>query len=832
MAEQMFVGRDSEMEILRTHLEKVRENKACQVCLIEGTAGAGKTTLAEKFSQLAEEQYSEKVFIAIGKCNAQTGTNDTYLPFREILNQFTGIQTKLLRSSISNRPASWLRSFADAALVSLIDLGPDLIGTFIPGSVLLARLASITISTTLKKKAESRADNQEIKKEEVREQYTAIIRKFSKDTTIILVVDDLQWADEASLDLFIHLTKALKQYSVLIIGTCRSEDKEERLIELEHDLKARFGEIILDLGESSKQKGDEFTKLFLVGNKSDVNDAFYTEFFRRTEGNALFSVELFRYLCEHRLLVQNDMGYWVESSEMDWNKLPSQLARLEGLIDARFKSLNPQLRQILDIASIEGQSFTAQVILNFIKLSEYELLKILSAELEKQHDLVAEVREIPVGASVLTKYRFGNATFHQYIYNDMSLGQRRLRHKEVAETLEKLYGANSGEIALELARHYELSYEPKKVIQYLNMAGEQLAKVSELAKAELEFKKALSLARIVNDKKGIVDSIRYICGSILIPKDQDIEAGEQLLEALDLTRNIGYINGEIYILRQLGILARKRKHYTTATRYYLESLNLAKKAVVEAENAVAEAANSVSERSITEKDLADAKNSVAQALNNLGVVALSDKAYEDAEDYLKARLKIAEELNNQLGKLFAFINLGDLFWRKGQIAWKDKKEDIAKRNWGISKDYLNRALDISTRSGAKAQIAGSEKHLGDIAISEERYDEARDHLIRSLSLVVNSEITFRIIGNLASVSTLLYRIGEIQQALLFACFVSTYSRSSEFEKETVDEVIQEISSYNPSINIDEIVEKIKDEDRKELAKKALQLLNSYNTEKV
>src|SRR6185436_7344573 len=123
--------------------------------------------------------------------------------------------------------------------------------------------------------------------------------------------------------------------------------------------------------------------------------------------------------------------------------------------------------------------FTAQVIMHFLELSEYELLRILSAELGKRHNLVSEVREFPLGSTVLSNYRFVNATFHYYIYNDMSLGQRRLRHKEVAETLEKLYGVHSHEIAFQLAQHYELSHEPKKVIQYLNLAGEQIARVSE-----------------------------------------------------------------------------------------------------------------------------------------------------------------------------------------------------------------------------------------------------------------------------------------------------------------------------------------------------------------
>jgi len=644
MVDQIFVGRDAEMNILQESLESVYSDQACRICLVTGDAGSGKTTLIENFSQFAEERYAETVIVAAGKCNAQTGSIDTYLPFREIINQLTGIQAKILKSSMDNRPAGWLRNFTDGALEALIEFGPDLIGTFIPGSTLVARLAQTTINSALRKRAESRVGGQEVNKKEVSKQYSDVISKIANSTrTIILIVDDLQWADEASLQLFAHLAETLKDQPVMLIGTYRSKEVEEAgedhpLYKYILSRQWGFWETRIDLRESNRKNGKEFVRLFLAANKCRTDEDFEKEFFERTEGNALFVVELFRYLYDHKLLSPDETGDIVADNSMDWSKLPAQLRKLEGLIEARFESLSAELREILDIASIEGQDFTAQVILNLLKLSslsEYDLLRTLFADLEKKHNLVSQVRELPVGPEVLSQYRFVNATFHQYLYNDMSLGQRRLRHREVAATLEKLYGSHSAEIANQLAWHYELSYMPEKVVRYLNLAGEQLARVSEYSEAEVTFNKALSLARIQNDKIGLVDSMRYICGSIWMVQDKNDEAKEQLLEALELTRNIKYRNGEIYILRQLGILARRRRHYTTATKYYLESLEIARRAEADAEN---------------EDERVNAKNSMAQALNNLGTAAMAERAYDDAAEYFKERLKIAIELNNQEGK--------------------------------------------------------------------------------------------------------------------------------------------------------------------------------------
>jgi len=808
MAEQIFVGRDAEIAILKDNLERVYRDQTCRICLITGNAGSGKTTLIEHFAQFTEEQYSETVVVAIGKCNAQTGQNDTYLPFREIINQFTGIQAKLLLSSMDNSPTGWFRNFTDGALEALIELGPDLIGTFIPGSALVARLAQTAISGTLKKRAESRVGGQEVNNKEVSKQYSEVIRKISNNAkTVILIIDDMQWADEASLQLFVYLTETLKEYPVMLIGTYRSENFAQDHPLRKHILEHEWGfwESTLNLSEGNVTKGREFVKLFLAANKCKTSEQFETVFFERTEGNALFVVELFRYLYDHKYLGENDAGDIVASSEMDWNKLPSQLTKLEGLIQARFEALNAELREILDIACIEGQDFTAQVSMHLLKLPEYDLLRRLSAELEKRHNFVTEVREVRVGSSVLSNYRFVNATFHQYLYTDMSLGQRRLRHKEVAETLETLYGPHSNEIAFQLARHYELSYMPEKVVRYLNLAGQQLARVSEFKEAEAVFNRALSLAKIENDKKGIVDSLRYICGFIWLTQDKDEVAKEQLLEALEQTRNINYIDGEIYILRQLGILARRRKHYTTAARYYLESFDLAKKVAADAKDDV---------------EKSEAKNAMAQALNNLGTAAMAEKAYDDAEGYLTERLKIAVELNNQNGKLFAYINLGDLFWRKGRAAWSSKEEDNARRYWALAKGYVDQALDIANSTGTKGLIASAERNLGNLAISEGNYPQAANHLARSLSIVVNSGITSAIVANLTSVATLLSRTGRPKEAVIFAHFVSKFPKSTEFEQELAGDVIREILIQDSSVD----TSIIQQADRDTLAKNAFELL--------
>jgi oligopeptide transport system substrate-binding protein len=80
---------------------------------------------------------------------------------------------------------------------------------------------------------------------------------------------------------------------------------------------------------------------------------------------------------------------------------------------------------------------------------------------------------VRVGRRMLSRYSFAHALFRQYLYNDLSAGERRLLHRATAEVLEELYGARAAEIAVQLAHHWERAQEPQKAIEYLLQAGDQ-----------------------------------------------------------------------------------------------------------------------------------------------------------------------------------------------------------------------------------------------------------------------------------------------------------------------------------------------------------------------
>jgi tetratricopeptide (TPR) repeat protein len=148
----------------------------------------------------------------------------------------------------------------------------------------------------------------------------------------------------------------------------------------------------------------------------------------------------------------------------------------------RVSRLEEELRDILTVASMEGERFMAQVVAQVQSISEREALRALSKEVEKRHRLVREEQEVRVDGHFLSRYRFAHALFQQYLYGELSGGERRLLHGEVASALELLYSDRSEEIAVQLAHHYAEAGHREKTVEYSLCAGNQ----AELAYANEE----------------------------------------------------------------------------------------------------------------------------------------------------------------------------------------------------------------------------------------------------------------------------------------------------------------------------------------------------------
>ena len=510
----MFVAREGELGQLGNSLSRALDGQG-QVCFVTGEAGSGKTTLVTEFARRAQDRHKKLIF-AVGQADAETGAGDPYLPFREVLGQLTGdVESKLGQGAITEENANRLRRILALSGESLVECGPELIGVFIPGAALALRAGMFVAGKAgwlekLERLANPRRENvmpraRDIEQSHIFEQYANVLAAVAAKRPLLLLLDDLQWADSASLGLLFHLGRRIGQDRILIVGTYRPEEvalgrpsasswqgERHPLEKVLAEFKRYFGPITIDLDLAQENEGRRFVDALLDVEPNQLGAAFRTAIYHHTEGHPLFTVELLQHMQERGNLVRDEVGRWVEDRSLNWGLLPT---RVEGVVEERIGRLDEELREVLAVASVAGEDFIAQVVARVQDMGERELVRRLTRELDRQHRLVQEQAIARVGDQRLSFFRFRHNLFQRYLYNDLGLTERELLHEEVGNVLEALYGDQAGEIAVQLAWHFERAGIRQKAGHYLQRAGEQARQRYAYEEAVTYFRRALALLR-------------------------------------------------------------------------------------------------------------------------------------------------------------------------------------------------------------------------------------------------------------------------------------------------------------------------------------------------
>ena len=338
-------------------------------------------------------------------------------PFREILSLLTGdIAIKRAQGTISGENALRLWALLPDSLQNLIEIGPNLIDSFIASTV-LARRATV------------------------------------------LGHNQAAWADRLE-----SLVEQRTDAPAAGLGRNGGRHPLEPVI---NELKRTYGDVEIDLDPAM---GRHFVDTLLDTEPNQLPEGFRTALSYQTEGHPLFTVELLRAMQERGDLMRDSEGHWVEGPALDWDTLP---ARVEAVIEERVSRLEGGLRDVLAVASVEGETFTAQVVARVQGIGERPVLGALSQELERRHHLVQGQGEVQVDHQFLSRFRFTHTMFQKYLYNAFSPGERRLLHGAIAAVLEDLFQEEGEEVTVQLARHYAEAGQVKQAVDYLLRAGDR-----------------------------------------------------------------------------------------------------------------------------------------------------------------------------------------------------------------------------------------------------------------------------------------------------------------------------------------------------------------------
>jgi DNA-binding SARP family transcriptional activator len=498
----VFVARGRELAQLEQSLDLALAGKG-RVVFVTGEAGSGKTSLVREFTRRAQETHPDLI-VAGGYCNAYTGAGDPYLPFRHILELLTGdIEASWGAGAITKDHALRLWNTLPITARALIEFGPDLVGSLVASAALVER-ARCQLSgqadwlTKLEKLLERSSPGSDVPSPQqvaLFEQCSRVLRAVAAQAPLVLILDDLQWADAGSIHLLFHLGRQLAGSPILIVGIYRPEDVAVARAGERHPLQLVVNEFQRDFGrigvDLSQAEGREFVDALLDSEPNRLGGAFRDRLYRQTHGHPLFAVELLRGLQERADLGLDHEGRWIEGPALDWDTLP---ARVEAVIAERVGRLTQPLQATLRVASVEGEVFTAEVAARVQGIGDREMLTRLSSELDRRHRLIRAQSISRTDGRLLSRYRFRHIMFQSYLYGTLDEVERAHLHQQVGSTMEQLYQDEaSGPVAVDLARHFGEAGIVDKAIHYLHQAGRRAMWLSAYQEAIAHLTRGLAL---------------------------------------------------------------------------------------------------------------------------------------------------------------------------------------------------------------------------------------------------------------------------------------------------------------------------------------------------
>jgi len=500
----LFVDREPELGTLAAALARAATGQGA-IHFVTGEPGSGKTALLAEFARRALA-HDPELLVAWGQCNAFTGEGDPYHPFLNIIRMLAGdAQAPGPVNSISPEQMRRLWQRLPATLDALLGHGPDLVNRFVSGRELLAlaqlhsgvRLAQLKRLQRLVQHLEEQPPLARVQQAALFEQFTRVLCALAQRGPLLLLVDDMQWIDPGSASLLFHLARRMAGSKVLLLGAYRPEEASPRREAGPHplpgvigELQRAFGDIQVDLMQS---EGEAFVAALVDSEPNELDQAFRAILYRHTSGNPLFTVELLRGMQLRGEIRRNHQGRWVEGLQLNWNRLP---ARVEAVIASRIRHLSPACQELLGVASVEGEQFTAEVIADVLQQDARQVCELLSQEAGKEYRMVSAQAVRQVGGQNLALYRFRHALFQTYLYQQLDVVERTRLHGLVARKLEELHGGSLDqfpEMPHALARHFEVAGLVDKAVQYYTRAGKDALRLSANREAVDHFYSALRL---------------------------------------------------------------------------------------------------------------------------------------------------------------------------------------------------------------------------------------------------------------------------------------------------------------------------------------------------
>jgi DNA-binding SARP family transcriptional activator len=686
-----LVGRTPELQTL---LEAYNTySKKGFLFALEGEAGIGKSRLAHEFLHQVRMQGAE---VMQARCyEGQSGL--AYAPFSDSLNAILASENVLER----------LVEISPGTLSLVAQLAPTLFDYF-------PNLPPIPSPET--------PGVQVRFYDSVRQAISTILTSSPKaGSPGVLFLDDLHWADQASLSLLDYMVRRLEGIFLLVAWRSDLTPHDHLLRNLLAQTQRDGRAASLHLESLNRQDLIEILKAL----PSSMPEDFPEHLYRETEGNPFFLVEYLDVILQNRL----------EKTEEAW-EMP---AGVRYLLQSRLDSAGELGKQILSAAAVVGRSFDFGILNEVSGRSEDETVKGLEILLERGlvEEQAAALKPESLQSGSHLVYDFSHEKLRSQAYNQTSQARKRLLHQRAAEVFARR-ARRRGEAALLAANHYRFAGRLLKAGEWFKKAGEHARSVFANQEAITHFRNALACG--CPDTPGLQETI----GDLQFLSGRYQEALESYRSAAAQCPA-----GRLPLVEhKMGLVYDQRGEWDLAECHYKNALQYMEEEE-SGEGASGRMVTYATEKSIIFADwsrtnyrqgkieqakglasqaqrLAEASRSLpalAQAYNNLGILARASGDLSAADQHLNRSLEISYALEDPARQAASMNNLARLYADKGQL-------DEAIRLTG-------EALEICRQRGDRHREAALHNNMADLYHSSGQEEAAMQHLIQSVTILAD-----------------------------------------------------------------------------------------------
>ncbi len=553
----------------------------------------------------------------------------------------------------------------------------------------------------------------------------------AREKPVLLILEDLHWADETSLDLTLFLLDSIRYSPLVIYGISRPyeggglsqivERARQRLVD-------RFVPIRL-LALPMDQSKELLQSLLTV---PEVPDSFKEQIIQRAAGVPFYLEEILRMLIENKVIVRSE-GHWMLSPQADVKDLGVP-DTLQDLILTRFDRLSPFYRQVLQTGSVIGNQFGADVLQAVLPaVSKEDTAQALADLVEKEYILPQKGQE---ATSPEALYIFKHVLVSDAIYSTLLQRDRHELHGRVGQAIEILYSNRfEGQIEL-LANHYMRSMMLDRALIYLLLAGQKAARGYANEQARQHYIQALGLLPRVRYSLDQLQAIHIGLGDVLVTIGEYQSARDHYQIAYDVIEEGSnsldnpHWQEKSELLRKIATTFERQGDYDKT----MLKLTLARAAIdhLDKPPAVecAKILNDIGWIYFRRGNLDQAEISLMEALglaettaqldvvasiyNRLGGVAYQKGQFDTSSEFTHKSLELREKIGDIVAVARSYNNLGLLHWRLG--------------DWDGALENFNRSYTLHTNLGDIEGMLELNTNLGLLQLDRGNIDEVKNRL--------------------------------------------------------------------------------------------------------